>query len=417
MAERFTGVIWGGLARFVRRLFALDPGPADLAEEVADRLFDPLTPDERIRIRQRFGVDPETNATLEEFVSPIRRGVLRMPTWRALFGQPTLTERICGQNIAELAVDRSTTRRFIRDIESRALIRLYRWDDRKALLPAVQHRLIQRIVAAHETILEALCGAPPVRPVLVGWHDQLVDGRRSAGEIAAPPDPVIPDDPEDDAPTSELVLAAKLRKALWAHAKGRKAARQQDEAQAGRGDERAKALELFLAARFNAQSVRAMAESLLGHARRMAVASDEMTPQLLDPAEDRDGAAPPGTPPGSATPWRDELPDILGRDPALADAIVEESGMPVDELWEQAVKAGNAIAKAERNLRLLADAGMPLVAETAVGRGLRGKAFFDGIERGRAALLHLADRFCFAGAEDFTAAAEQVVRAALKAPE
>jgi len=91
--------------------------------------------------------------------------------------------------------------------------------------------------------------------------------------------------------------------------------------------------------------------------------------------------------------------------------------MPVDELWEQAVKAGNAIAKAERNLRLLADAGMPLVAETAVGRGLRGKAFFDGIERGRAALLHLADRFCFAGAEDFTAAAEQVVRAALKAPE
>ena len=91
--------------------------------------------------------------------------------------------------------------------------------------------------------------------------------------------------------------------------------------------------------------------------------------------------------------------------------------MPVDELWERAVKVGNALAKAEHNLRLLADAGMPIVAEIAVGQGLRGKAFFDGIEQGRAALLQLGDRFCFTGAVDYSAAAEHAVRAALKAPE
>ena len=382
MAERFTGGIWGGAARFLRRLFAVDPGPADLAESVAERLFDRLEPDERALLRQRFGVDSDTNAKLEEISAQFR-----------------------------------ITRKRLREIEGKVLVRLYRWDNRKSLLPAVQHRLVQRIAAAHETILEALCDAPPVRPVLVGWHDQLVDGRRSAGEIAEPPDPVLPDDPEEEAPTPEFVLAAKLRKALWAHAKGRKAARRQDEAQAGRDDERAKARELMLAARFNAQSIRAMAESLLLYARRMAVGSEETIPPLLDSAEDREAALPPDTPSGSAAPWPDELPDILERDPALADTITEESGMPVDELWEQAVKVGNAITKADHNLRLLADAGMPLVAEIAVGLSLRGKPFFDAIEQGRATLLHIGDRFCFTGDEDYAAAAEQAVREALKVSE
>jgi len=379
MAEPFFGNLRRKMGRILRILFALDPGPANLAESVADRLFAELKPGERARLRQRFGVDSDTNAELENIAARFR-----------------------------------ITRKRIREVEGPALIRLYRWEARKSRLPAVQRRLVRRIADAHETILEALCGAPPVRPVLVGWHDQLVDGRRQAGEIAAPPDPVIADDPEAAAATTpELVLAAKLRKALWAHTRGRKAARAQDEARAGRDGKQAKTLELMLAARFNAQSIRAMADSLLRHARRMAVASDEMTPQPLDPAEDRDGAVPPGAPSGSATPWRDELPDILERDPALADAIVEESGMFVDELWEQAVKAGNAVAKAEHNLRLLTNAGMPMVAEIAVGQGLRGKAFFAGVERAHAALLRLADRSCFTGAEDFTTAAERAIRRAL----
>ena len=91
--------------------------------------------------------------------------------------------------------------------------------------------------------------------------------------------------------------------------------------------------------------------------------------------------------------------------------------MPVDELWEHAVKVGNAITKADRNRRLLADAGMPLVAEIAVAQDLRGKPFFDAIEDGRAALLHIGDRFCFTGDEDYAAAAEQAVREALKVSE
>jgi hypothetical protein len=154
-----------------------------------------------------------------------------------------------------------------------------------------------------------------------------------------------------------------------------------------------------------------MAESLLRHARQIAVDGDEMVPQLLDPAEGREAVTPPDNPTGFKSPWPDDPPDFAALDPALANTIIEESGMPVVALWAQAVKVGNALAKAEHNLRLLADAGMPMVAETAVGEGLRGKPFFDAIEQGRAALLQLADRFCFTGERDFAAAAENAVRA------
>ena len=60
---------------------------------------------------------------------------------------------------------------------------------------------------------------------------------------------------------------------------------------------------------------------------------------------------------------------------------------------------------------------MPLVAEAAVSQALRGNAFVDGIERGRASLLQLADRFCFTREGDFAAVAERVVRAALDNPD
>lgn len=379
MAERVPG----GLRRiwtWFRRILATDPGPSNLAESVADRLFDNLTPQQRTILRMRFGVDPDTSAKLEESAAQF-----------------------------------STARWHIRKIESQALIRLYRWKYRKARSPAVQGRLVRRIAAAHDDILDALCDAPPIRSVLVGWHDQLVDGRRSAGEIADPPGPVISDDPADEEQSPELVLAAMLRKALWAHARGYKAARQRDDRQAGREGDRARALEAMRATRFNAQSILALAEALLGHARRIQVESEEMIHQLLDPVIDPDPRVAADIPSDPVSPWAGEMPDILERDPALADLITTESGMPVGELWERAARIDRALAKARHNLRLLADSGMPMVAEAAVAEGLRGEAFVDAIEGGRAALLQFADRFCFTGEGDFTASAERAVRVARKA--
>jgi hypothetical protein len=382
MAGPFLDRLRRGWVRILGILFAVDTGPSNLAESVADQLFAGLAPAQRILLRQRFGVGQQTNVNLEEIAWPF-----------------------------------SATRRRIRGIESQALIRLYRWEARKFRLPAVQRRLVQRIAIAHHEILDVLCDAPPIRSVLVGWHDQLVDGRRPAGEIAEPPDPVIPDGPEEEMQSSELVLAATLRKALWAHARGRKAARQRDEEQAGHEDERAKALEALREIRFNAQSILALAEALLGHARRIPVESDEPIPRLLDPAVDKDASAPPDFPPGSVAPWAGELPNILERDSVLADVITAESGMPVGELWERAARIDKALAKARHNLRLLVDSGMPMVAEVAVTRSLRGDAFVDSIERGRTALLNLTDRFCFTAEGDFTVLAEEAVHAALEALE
>lgn len=381
MAEQVSGGlrrIWAWLLRFL----AADPGPSNLAEEVADRLFDNLTPRERTLLRQRFGVDIDTSATLDE-----------------------------------IAAQFAKTRRRIREIESQALIRLYRWKYRKARSPAVQGRLVRRIAAAHEDILNAMCDAPPVRSVLVGWHDQLVDGRRTAGEIAEPPDAIIPDDPGEEEQSPELVLAAMLRKALWAHARGHKAARQRDDRYAGRADDRALALAAMRATRFNAQSIMALAEAVLGHARRIQVESDDMIPQLLNPVMDPDARVTPDIPADPVPPWTGETPDVLERDPALADVITTESGMTIGELWEHAAKIDGALAKARHNLRLLVDSGMPMVAETVVAQGLRGEAFVDAIEAGHAALLQLADRFCFTGEGNFTEKAEHAVRVALEAPD
>lgn len=255
----------------------------------------------------------------------------------------------------------------------------------KIRLPTVQRRLIQRISTAHDDILEALCDAPPARPVQVGWHDQLADGRRSAGEVAESPAPFVPDDPQEEPQSSELVLAARLRKALWTHARGRKATRNKTADPASRADERAKALKALQGIRFNAQSIRAMSVVLLGHARPLRVAG--------------------------------ELPDIPEKTPALADAITTETGMQISELRDCADRIDKALAKAMHNMRLLVESSMPMVAEVTVALGMRGKGFLDGIEQGRAALLHTADRFCFAGESDFLVAAEKTVSAALSNPD
>lgn len=381
MAERVPGG-WQRIWTWFVKLLAVDPGPSNLAESVADRLLDNLTPRERSILRMRFGVDADTSATLDE-----------------------------------IAARFSKTRRRIREIESQALIRLYRWKYRKSRSPAVQGRLVQRIAAAHNDILDALCDAPPIRSVLVGWHDQLVDGRRSADEIAETPGPIISDDPKEEEQRPELVLASKLRKALWAHARGRKATRQREEEQAGREDERAKALEALRDIRFNARSILALAEALLGHARRIQGDSVDMIPQLLHPVVDPDAPAPPDIPSDSISPWAGELQNILETDPRLADAIATESGMEVGELWDLAAGTDKALTKARHNLRLLVDSGMPLLAETAVALDLRGDAFADGIEQGRKALLQLTDHFCFTGDGDFAAAAEKAIHAALNNPE
>lgn len=374
MAKPFSGRVLRGLWRLLRRAFAVDPGPANLAEEVADRLIARLTPKERMLLRQRFGVDPETNADLEQ-----------------------------------IGAHFSKTRQRIREIESAALIRLYRWEYRKHRSPAVQRRLVERIAAAHDDILEALCDAPALRPVLVGWHDQLVDGRRPAEEIAEPSAPVAGDDPDGDPQTPELVLAAMLRKALWANARARKPVRDPGDVQAVRDGGREAALEAVRSLRLNAQSMDAVAEALLFHARRLNVESDEMVPQLLDPAADLNASAAPDSRESSAEPWQAREPDATEPAPPLVDTVTAESGMTPSELWERAGIVGLALTTARRNRLLLVDSCMPLVAELAVARGLRGHAFVARVERSRAALLRLVDRFCFAGSADFTAAAERTL--------
>ena len=344
MAERFPG----GLRRLWVRLLnllAVDLGPFNLAELVADRLFDGLTPDQRALLRQRFGVDSDTNAKLEE-----------------------------------IAAQFEITRKRLRELEGKVLVRLYRWEYRKLLLPGVQRRLIRRIATAHEEILETLCDAPPVRPVLVGWHDQLVDGRRAAGEIAKPPDPIVPDDPEEESQTSEFLLASMLRKALWASARARKPVRRRGDGQAVREEERSKALEALRGLHLNCRSMLALAEAVLGNARRIKG-------------------------------------DILEPSPALADVITAESGMPMAELWACASQIDNALARALHNQRLLVESCMPKVAEMTVARGLRNAPFVKSIERGRDAIRQLTDRFCFTNDEGFAIAADGAIRAAIETDE
>ena len=375
MTDRHSRKLWPRMARLLSRILLLDPGPADLAEEVAERVLANPEGREREILRRHFGVDPQTVATLE--------------------------------NIAARFAD---TRKRIRQIESQALIRLYRWEYRKLRLPGVQQRLMQRIAAAHDEILEYLCDAPPVRPVLVGWHDQLVDARRSAGEIAEPPDPVTEDGPQ----SPETILAGGLRKALWANARARKPVRGTDGEAATRTDERDRALSILRDLRLNTQSILAIAEALLGHTRRIKVESDEMIPQLLAPVVDLDAPSPPETRPDPPPRWQGELPDAADIDPALADAIVAEAGMPVTELWARAGPVDRALAKAVHNQRLLVDSCMPLVAEIAVAQGLRDRHFYDGIERGRAAVQELAARFCFPAGGNFSALAERTIREAME---
>lgn len=100
MTKPFLGKMRRGLSRFLDILFAMDGGPSNLAKSVADRLYDDLTPTDRNFLRQRFGVGPETNSNLEE-----------------------------------ITVRCSATRQRIREIESKALIRLYCWEHRKFAYP------------------------------------------------------------------------------------------------------------------------------------------------------------------------------------------------------------------------------------------------------------------------------------------
>jgi hypothetical protein len=268
-------------------------------------------------------------------------------------------------------------------------------------------------MGAHDEILKALCDAPPVRPVLVGWHDQLVDGRRNAGEIAKRPDPVTEDGPQ----SPKTILAAKLRKALWANARARKPVRGADGEPATRKDECDVALSTLRDLRLNARSILAVAEALLTPARRIRVESDEMIPQLLAPVIDPEAPSPPDVPPDPPSHFLEGMPEIAGMDPVLAEAIIGEAGMPVGELWARAGRVDRALTKALHNQRLLVDSCMPLAAEMAVAKGLRGKAFFDGIEKGRDTVRQLADGFCFSTGGDFTVQAEQAIRGALEVGE
>lgn len=378
MAERHARKLWPRMARILSRILLLDPGPANLAEEVAERVLTNPNGREREILRQHFGVDPHTVARLEEI----------------------------GDRFA-------ITRRRLRRLEGKTLVRLYRWEYRQLWLPGVQQRLMKRIAAAHDEILENLSDAPTVRPILVGWHDQLVDGRRSAGEIAGPPDPVTKDGPQEP----ETILADKLRKALWANARARKPVRATDGESATRKDERDKALSTLRGLHLNAQSILAVAESLLGPAGRIEVESDEMTPHLLAAVVDSGAPSPTDIPSDPPPHFRGEMPDIAEVDPALADAITAEAGMPIAELWARASRVDRALTSALHNQRLLVDSCMPVVAETAIAKGLRGKGFFDGIEKGEDAVRELTDRFCFPAGGDFTAKAEQAIRAALESGE
>ncbi len=357
------------IARFLNLIFCVEIGypPANLAESVADRLLDGLTPRERSVLRRRFGVDPETDLSLEEA--------------HAHF---------------------SATRERVREIEAMALIRLYRWEDRKPRSPAVQRRLARRVAAAHGTILEALCDTLPVRGLLVDWHDALV----SAGEcgFARLPEPAVDDDAVGPPAPPTLALARTLRKALWAHTRARRAARGD-----AREEERATVLATLHEARLSARGIAELAERVLGLARRIHVEDDEQIPQLLDPVADPDAPARPCV----DEPPAGEPPDLADRDPGLAAALEAEAGMPVEELWRLAETLQAGLDRAGTAIRLLADAGMPAVAEIVDATGARGSQFVAGLEIGRAALLRAADGFCYLGDEDYFVWAEKAVRRAL----
>lgn len=365
MAERNSGRIWRALPRFLRRAFAIDPGPADLAESVADRLLDPLTPDKRLLLRQRFGVDAETNIALEE-----------------------------------IATGYSGTRSRLRQIEAAALIRLYRWEIRQACLPDLQQRLARRIAEAHHELLELLCDAPPIRPVLVGWHDGLVAGRLAASEIAGRPGPVVPTEPDGDAHSAEIGVAKLLRNALWVHVRAARPAREPGQTMSVRNDERDRALIALRDVGFNARAMRKLAESLLGHARRIFRDCGEAVPELVDTSGDLESPAPSAIGSETTTPWPESVTEPGVIKTQSAEKAAAEAGMPLDELWRKGDRVDATLRRAERNLRLLVESGMPLLAETAVEEGLRGGAFVDRIEQGRTGLWQSADGFCFTGAAD-----------------
>lgn len=374
MAERNSGIMWRAMLRFLRRAFAIDPGPADLAESVADRLLDRLTSDKRSLLRQRFGVDAETNADLEE-----------------------------------IATGYSGTRSRLRQLEAAALIRLYRWKYRKACLPDLQRRLARRIAEAHCELLELLCDAPPIRPVLVDWHDGLITGRLAASEIAQRPDPVRPTEPGREGHFAEIGLAELLRHALWAHVRAARPVRKPGQTISVRDEDRDRALVALRAVGFNACAMRKLAESLLGHARRIYRDCDEAVPELLDPAGDLESPAPAVHGSETTTPWSECIAEPGSITPQSAEEAAAEAGMPLDELLGKGGRVDAALRRAERNLRLLVDSGMPLVAEIAVEEGLRGDAFVDRIEQGRAALWQSADGFCFTGAADFPPVSEAIL--------
>lgn len=377
MAAAVSASIWVGLVRSLRWLLALESGPANLAEEVADRLFDRLTPDERALLRLRFGVDPETNATLEEIFHTA--------------GLP---------------------RRRQRTLEGEVLVALFRWENRQRLLSKVHQRLMQRIASAHVGILECLCDAPAVRHVLVSWHDRLVDGRCLADKIGKPPDRSIGSDPDAQRPSPEIMLAAMIRRALWANTRVRKAIWRPDDKPCSRSEKMAKALDAFGALRLNSHAIRELAEALLAPARRIEPGRDEPVPPVLDPIPNPE-ATRPKLPPNLLPHWHGELPDFSSLDPELADAVTEQAGIPLADLWTRAARIHRLLVKARRNRQMLVDSCMPLVAEVAVEKGLRNRAFLDAIESGRSAIQRLAEGFIHEEEQDFAAAATRIARAAI----
>lgn len=366
-----------GLARSLRWLFALDRGPANLAEEVADRLFDPLLPDERALLRLRFGVDPATNDKLEEIAR--KAGLTR---WRR------------------------------RRLEGKVLVALVRWDYRRRLLPKVHRRLVERIAAADDEILKCLCDAPAVRHVLVGWHDSLVGGQCAAGEIGDPPDRPAGDDPDGEPQSPEILLAGAIRRALWANARSRKAIARPNDRPCSHGDAIAVALDAFRALGLNANAIRDLADALLAPARRVESGRDAPATPMLDPVVDPETTQP--APPRNLLPRpARETPDFEILDPALVESVVAQAGMPLEDLWSRAARIRCLSDKAGRNRRMLVDSCMPLVAEVAVEKGLRDRAFLDAIETGRAAVQRLAEGCSCNGEHDFAAQAKRAARTAI----
>jgi len=368
-----------GLARFLETVFGIGIGhpPVGLAERVAERLHDNLTLEQRMVLRRHFGVDYETIAALE--------------------------------NIAKRNVRHRHT---VRELESQALIRLYRWEQRKSRLPALQRRLARCVGKMHGEILDLLCDAPPIRPVLVGWHDQLVDGRRPAGEIADYPAAVPAGDPDEGPQMPELALAALLRKAIWAHARGCRAVRDPNGTPAIREGQRDLVRAVLHEARFNARSVTALAEALLGHARHMQFETEASLRPRSAAAEDA-GVPAPSEDPAAADLGFDDIAALAEHDPLLAERIAAESGMTLRELWDRAGPVDAAMEQARRGLALLAASSMPILAELAEAPGIGGPEFYDRIGLGRAVLLRAADLFCYTCDGDFTVTAGQAIGQAL----